>query len=75
MVEEKLGRELTDGELCRLVQFKIGELERFFTAEMKAANPDAKITKKALAEAFGKVLKERGLIEYSAKAPSLKVKE
>lgn len=75
VVEEKLGRELTDDELCRLVQFKIGELERFFTAEMKAANPDAKITKKALAEAFGKALKERGLIEYSAKAPSLKVKE
>lgn len=75
VVEEKLGRELTDGELCRLVQFKIGELEKFFTAEMKAANPDAKITKKALAEAFGKALKERGLIEYSAKAPSLKVKE
>lgn len=73
-LENKLGRELTNSELCSLISFKIGDLERFFIEEIKAQLPDKKITKKTLSEAFASELKTLGLIEYKPKADSLKAK-
>lgn len=73
-LENKLGRELTNEELCNLISFKIGDLEKFFINEIKSQNPDKKITKKTLSEAFASELNALGLIEYNAKADTLKVK-
>ncbi len=73
-LENKLGRELTIPELCSLISFKIGDLEKFFIKEIKAQLPDEKITKKTLSEEFASELKTLGLIEYKPKADSLKAK-
>lgn len=74
-LENKLGRELTNAEFSALVSFKIGDLESFFTSELKKTSPYKKITKKELDEAFGRELSELGLLIRTPKAPSLKVKE
>lgn len=73
-LEGKIGRELSNKELCRLISFKISDLEEFFIAEIKAQNPEEKITKKTLSDVFAKELAARGLIDFQQKAPTLKLK-
>lgn len=74
-LENKLGRELTNAELSKLISFKISDLEAFFVEEIKKQSPDKKITKKTLSETFASELNTLGLIEYKPKADSLKAKE
>ena len=74
-LKNKLGRELTNAELSKLISFKISDLEAFFVEEIKKQSPDKKITKKTLSETFASELNTLGLIEYKPKADSLKAKE